>query len=140
MSTNAILAVRTEAGVVGRYLHSDGYPDHVVPNLERMIERDGGAKVAETLLAADRGGWSSINDSQGPFENDYKRGVEGYGNVYTDDERSEPSRWELAVPDACIEYGYILDPESGDLEAYDLHGGTEKKISLEEYLAVDSGE
>lgn len=141
MSTSAILAVRTEAGVVGRYLHSDGYPEHVLPHLTAIIERDGGAKVAETILSAARGGWSFLSSDHGAYSSnpDLKVGVEGYGTMYVDIDPEEPIRWEQAVPQASFEYGYIVDPETGHLDAFELHGAQERRITIDEYLAVDQG-
>lgn len=141
MTTNALLAVKTESGVVGRYLHSDGYPDHVLPQLTTMIERDGGARVAATLLAQDRGGWSSLDfKTLDASEGKVWAEIPGYGSAYRDADPESPIRWEDAVADVDFEYGYVLDPETNELEAYDLHGGRASKITLDEFLAVDRGE
>lgn len=118
MSTRSIAAVETEAGIVGVYVHSDGYPESRLPTYRALIERDGAAKVCETLLTHSH--WSYIfgdeEDSYARFENKL---VPGYGAVL------ETDREYWFTPDKLgewwdSEYVYVIHPETGRIRWAEL--------------------
>lgn len=123
MSTRSIVAFTTESGILGRYVHSDGYPSARIPDLLALLRRDGVDVVTATMLAAQ---WSHL-DPAGKFASDNHLGargeyVPGYGLAYSaedsDGKIPAPERWEDSYgPSSWLEYGYIVRA-SGKIEAY----------------------
>lgn len=67
MSTRSAVAVVVGDSWRGRYVHSDGYPSHLLPTLLALIERDGKEAVLKKITE-DRYGWSSLNPAQPSIE------------------------------------------------------------------------
>lgn len=63
MSTRSVCAVPTATGFRGRYVHSDGYPSHMVPTYLALVARDGLPAVLKKITE-DRYGWSQLNPNQ----------------------------------------------------------------------------
>lgn len=63
MSTRSAVAVTVGDSWRGRYVHSDGYPSHLLVTLLALIKRDGREAVVKRLTE-DRYGWSSLNSDQ----------------------------------------------------------------------------
>lgn len=114
MSTRSIAAVETEAGIVGVYVHSDGYPEGKWGRLATyrdLIDRDGAAKVCETLLTHSH--WSYVFMEDGGTVRPDELGVPGYGAVLeSNNERFTPDQldewWDS-------EYVYVIHPETGHI-------------------------
>ena len=107
MSTRSIVAFDTESGVVGVYVHYDGYPSNKLAELGALVARDGAGKVTATIL--ERPAWASL-------EHDEKGGtdltVPGYGRFFDD-------RGRRFTPDQLdewwdSEYIYVLS-DNGDI-------------------------
>ena len=60
MSTRSVVYGRTESGIKGVYVHSDGHPDSRLPVLAELIRRDGVDRVMSTLLEQ-TWGWSFLD-------------------------------------------------------------------------------
>jgi hypothetical protein len=50
MSTHAIIAIPTETGFRGRFVHYDGYPENMMPAIQRIIDQN--RKVGYTFQDA----------------------------------------------------------------------------------------
>lgn len=96
---------------IGKYVHWDGYPSHMVPTLIELVLRHNLNDVVSRLVFEHKG-WSFINTEKPNWlkeEDDY---VMGYGIPYTDQEMW--ITWE--DEDAWgTEYAYIFDQESKSL-------------------------
>ena len=114
MSTRSIVAAQTEKGLVGVYVHFDGYPEGRLPVLEALIKRDGVETVVATLLEGQD--WSSLdNEPEPPGEFDGgKTFVPGYGLCYSSKYGSDRSPYW--TPDQGYdwmgtEYIYFIHPD-----------------------------
>lgn len=122
MSTRSIVGIKSESGKIGRYCHSDGYPDGQLPILAALIKRDGAPKAAQTLMEADAGGWSYLSTTyaNNSLGKDRAELIEGYGLKYLDaPDRKAPMRFEEAGDSWC-EYAYFIDVERGTIEWYEM--------------------
>jgi hypothetical protein len=97
MSTNSLIV--PPGSTTGRYVHWDGYPEHMLEALTAIVQRDGLDKAVQ-VLTEDHFGWSIIDHDgrQGdPYPNDDRfEAVPGYGIAYTQAGQVEP--W-LSVTD-----------------------------------------
>jgi len=112
-----------DGDLAGRYVHFDGHPDSMGPELWRIIKRDG-ATAAADLICSYQGGWSYLqaDTGKGP-ERDGLLCVDGYGGAY-DDGR------DLGVQDQFSqEYGYAIGPDT--LTVWD-HGNLVGTFKLDE--------
>jgi hypothetical protein len=95
MSTRSVVYGRTESGIKGVYVHSDGHPETRLPVLAVLIRRDGVDRVMSTLLEQ-TWGWSFLDsDPEGmPLPASKQDGrfevVPGYGVRYTEEDGGEP--------------------------------------------------
>ena len=124
MSTRSITGIwNTEVDPVGVgvYCHSDGYPEGRLPDLKRMIVRDGPEKVVETILSAKWGGWSYLfTDYTENRLGDRARLVPGYGLMFLDGKEDKPIKdADLAEDGWWCEYRYYIDVETGDIHWYE---------------------
>lgn len=83
MGTRSVIAAEVDnpdgEGTIikGVYAHWDGYPDHMLVELQKIVARDGVEKAVEELLRQGGQGWSSI-------DSDNVSDVPGYGRRFTD--------------------------------------------------------
>lgn len=89
MATRGIVAIATNEGWKGRYVHWDNYPERIVGVLAELVQRDGIEKVRQTLIA-DNPSWSIIEPLAKPSKAgepslyEQHKCVTGYGYVHTD--------------------------------------------------------
>lgn len=148
MSTRSLVGIKSESGFIGRYVHSDGYPEGMLPDLQKLIERDGAKVVGDTILSADKGGWSTLSTvlSGNYLGEDRAELVEGYGLKYLDSPASKPITLEsIKGGDSWMEYAYFIDvsdgPEQGTIYWCDLLGDEKyvmKTLSREEVFSSGS--
>lgn len=115
MSTRSCVAIPQGDGWAGRYVHSDGYPEHMVPTLLDLIDRKGVDRVVDVLINWN-GGWSFIGTYEGitnTLGDARARFVSDYGLAYTKTEHPMTEWITSENPDALfIEYVYIIGPKS----------------------------
>jgi len=71
MSTNSLIGTLTKDRFFGRYVHGDGYPTWMGPQLLRILARHDGdlAKMLDTLLHKHTQGWSYLTDNaEAPYD------------------------------------------------------------------------
>lgn len=95
MSTRSVVYGRTDSGIKGVYVHSDGYPEARLPVLAELIRRDGVDRAMSTLLEQ-TWGWSFLDsapETQLPASKQDGRFelVPGYGVRYTVEDGGEPN-------------------------------------------------
>lgn len=112
MSTRSVVAVPHGDIWRGRYVHFDGYPQHLATTLFRLVRRDGVDKVSRTLTE-DHTGWSMLNDDQHQISQNSARFVvvPGYGIAYRENDSDGLSDW-FGPEDIgyWIEWVYVLTP------------------------------
>ena len=116
MSTRSCVAIPQGDGWKGRYVHSDGYPDHMLPTLMDLVQRKGLDRTIDVLINWN-GGWSFVGTYEGITNylgEDRAHFVSDYGLAYT--KKEQPlTAWTTSedTQDALwIEYVYILGPKS----------------------------
>ena len=136
MSTRSVVAIPQGDGWKGRYVHSDGYPEHMLPTLMDLVNRKGVDRVIDVLINWNPG-WSFI----GSYDNmtnylgeDRAHFVSDYGLAYSRQEQSMDDWYTHDNGDALfIEFVYILGPKSITvLESY--------RTDETETLDIDGGE
>lgn len=125
MSTRSVIAKPTEHGWVGRYCHSDGYPEHMVPELMRLVKEKGLDRCIDILINFNAG-WSFITDNPtltvGYNDDGRFKVVSNYGIAYTtrkmnifgqaDYQQASMDDWIDNLGDSCgAEWAYVLTPE-----------------------------
>ncbi len=129
MSTRSCVAIPQGDGWKGRYVHSDGYPEHMVPTLLDLIARKGVERVRDVLINWNPG-WSWLGKEEG-ITNNLGPGrahfVSDYGLAYTKKEQPM-SAWITSEENdpLFIEYVYILGPKS--LIVLESYATDEKEI------------
>jgi hypothetical protein len=128
MSTRSCVAIPQGDGWKGRYVHSDGYPEHMVPTLLDLIARKGVDRVRDVLINWNPG-WSFVGSYEGITNylgEDRAHFVSDYGLAYSKKEQPMDSWITSEDNDALfIEFVYILGPKSLIvMESYDT-GETE---------------
>jgi len=115
MSTRSCVAIPQGDGWKGRYVHWDGYPEHMVPTLLDLISRKGVDRVRDVLINWNPG-WSFIGQDENMTNNlgpDRAHFVSDYGLAYTRREQPMDSWITDQDSDALwIEYVYIIGPKS----------------------------
>lgn len=129
MSTRSCVAIPQGDGWKGRYVHSDGYPGHMVSTLLDLIERKGVDRVVDVLINWN-GGWSFVGTYEGMTNylgEDRAHFVSDYGLAYSKKEQPLTEWITSEDPNALwIEYVYIIGPKSLTvLESYP----TDEKIT-----------
>ena len=125
MSTRSITGIWKPEGDpigVGVYVHSDGYPEGRLPDLKKMIVRDGPEKVAATIMSAKKGGWSYLftDYTNNYLGEDRAKLVPGYGLMYLDGAEEKPIKdADLEKDGWWCEYRYYIDVETGDIHWYE---------------------
>ena len=120
MATRGIIAVYTGQGTWrGRYVHWDNYPHRIVPLLAELVERDGVAKVVDTIINK-RESWSTIDTGEPRFELGYEKKnyepgygffhSDGYMDIYTND--TGFYSW--------AQYVYVIDETNSAVQALRL--------------------
>lgn len=115
MSTRSILAFETEKGIVGVYVHSDGYPEGQwgrLNQLDLLIKRDGISEVVTTVLAHSH--WSCLfadRVAKPEYSPEHEILVVGYGMYFEHDAGDR-----YFTPDQLdewwdSEYVYVVNPE-----------------------------
>lgn len=135
MSTRSVVAIPQGDGWKGRYVHFDGYPDHMLPTLLSLIDRKGVDRVIDVLINWNPG-WSFLGVDEGSrnmLGEDRAHFVSDYGLAYT---RQEQSMDEWYTHDNAsplfIEFVYILGPKSITvLESYKAEDGQYKHRLLD---------
>ena len=114
MSTRSLVAAETEKGVVGVYVHWDGYPDGRIEVLRQLAQRDGMAAMVRTIVGKPNG-WSSLDPEAATLSIGYHDGrfalVPGYGIEYTNVENQGHTEYwtpETHDPETWAEYLYII--------------------------------
>ena len=115
MSTRSCVAIPQGDGWKGRYVHSDGYPSHMLPTLMDLVNRKGLDRTIDVLINWN-GGWSFVGTYEGITNylgEDRAHFVSDYGLAYTKKEQPLTSWITSEDNDALfIEYVYILGPKS----------------------------
>lgn len=145
MGTRSYVAAETERGIIGVYVHWDGYPDGRIPVLRELVARDGLATVVKTIVGKPNG-WSGLSAHDTELSPGMQDGrfeaVPGYGIQYTTvDGQADDSYWTPETHDAesWCEYLYIIRTDgtvdwaeieygNRDISAYNWH--TESLSSL----------
>lgn len=115
MSTRSCVAIPQGDGWKGRYVHSDGYPDHMLPTLMDLVQRKGLDRTIDVLINWN-GGWSFVGTYEGITNylgEDRAHFVSDYGLAYT--KKEQPLTEWITSEDGdplWIEYVYILGPKS----------------------------
>lgn len=150
MSTRSVVAIPQGDGWKGRYVHSDGYPEHMIPTLMDLINRKGVDRVIDVLINWNPG-WSFI----GTYDNmtnylgpDRAHFVSDYGLAYTRQEQSMDDWYTDQDNNALwIEYVYILGPKSitvlesqntGESQMLDLDGGSQYNAPIYKHRLLDT--
>ena len=107
MSTRSIIAIPTDTDWKGRYVHWDGYPTNMVPELSAIIKRDGYETAIKTLTE-DHKSWSGIYAHELPETNGGVP-VPGYGIAHSDIPEDEDP-WLHPGEDDWTEWVYVLLP------------------------------
>src|SRR5699024_3677621 len=104
MSTRSFTGGVTERGVLGRYVHFDGYPERRMPVLRAIVARDGAVAALRTILAAQWGGWSYLDPDrqENSLGEDRAEVVPGYGLRYRDTGPDEPLTLAEVIEDPFI--------------------------------------
>ena len=115
MSTRSCVAIPQGDGWKGRYVHSDGYPEHMVPTLLDLIARKGVDRVRDVLINWNPG-WSFVGTYEGITNylgEDRAHFVSDYGLAYSKHEANMTDWITSEDNDALfIEFVYILGPKS----------------------------
>lgn len=146
MSTRSIVGIVTpespEVGI-GVYVHSDGYPEGRLPVLKSLIIKHGAAEVASTILSAENGGWSYLDENYTEnYLGDRGAAVPGYGLKYTDVQTGEapPQKHSEVVGDIFIEFMYYIDVPTGDIVWYEQGSEYPHRELFSEYSKVEAAE
>lgn len=131
MSTRSVIAKPTEnGGWVGRYCHSDGYPEHQVPELVRLVKEKGLDRCIDILINFNAG-WSYLDRNpelrKGYNDDGRFKTVSNYGVAYTtkkftfmgqpDYQQASMDDWiDNENKDTWCEWAYVLTPEG--IEVY----------------------
>ncbi|QGJ95025.1 hypothetical protein SEA_REDWATTLEHOG_164 [Gordonia phage RedWattleHog] len=140
MSTRSVTGIWKPEGDpigVGVYVHSDGYPEGRLPDLKKMITRDGPEKVVQTILSAKRGGWSylDVEYANNYLGEDRAKLVPGYGLMFLDgDHEPKPLRHSEVIRTFWCEYAYYIDVETGDIHWYESSDPTEHVELFSDYV------
>ena len=127
MSTRSVVYGRTDSGIKGVYVHSDGHPDTRLPVLAELIRRDGVDRVMSTLLEQ-TWGWSFLDsDPEGaPLPDSKQDGrfepVPGYGVRYTAEDGGEP-HYRDTSSEGRLDAVYVYVVEQDGSISYADNGG-----------------
>jgi hypothetical protein len=116
MSTRSVVYGRTDSGIKGVYVHSDGHPETRLPVLAELIRRDGVDRVMSTLLEQ-TWGWSFLDpDPEGaPLPDSKQDGrfelVPGYGVRYTAEDGGEPNYRGTSNDAPDVAYVYVVEQD-----------------------------
>jgi hypothetical protein len=131
MSTRSVIAKPTEDGWVGRYCHSDGYPEHQVPELMRLVKEKGLDRCIDILINFNAG-WSYLTSdptlTEGFNDDGRFKTVSNYGIAYTTKiipmpgqpnyQQARMEDWIVNTDtDTWCEWTYVLTPEC--IEVYE---------------------
>lgn len=137
MSTRSCVAIPQGDGWKGRYVHSDGYPEHMVPTLLDLISRKGVDRVRDVLINWNPG-WSFIGSYEGITNylgEDRAHFVSDYGLAYSKHEANMTDWITSEDNDALfIEFVYILGPKS--LIVLE-HYATDEKVTRTRFDGVE---
>jgi hypothetical protein len=115
MSTRSVVAIPQGDGWKGRYVHSDGYPDHMLPTLLDIIQRKGVDRAVDVLINWNPG-WSFIGTYEGMTNylgENRAHFVSDYGLAYSRKEQSMDEWYTDQNSDPLwIEFVYIIGPKS----------------------------
>lgn len=134
MSTRAIIAQKNDDGTVtGTYNHSDGYPSHLLREIAVIVDRDGFARAASTLVQY-ANGWSSVHS--GVLEDKNSNFLEGYGKYYVDAEEEHPytASIEELVDASDAQWVYVFDVDASVVEVIDVWGDMKSVTIAEDEL------
>ena len=138
MATRGIIAVYTGQGTWrGRYVHWDNYPHRIVPLLAELVERDGVAKVVDTIINK-RESWSTIDTGEPRFELGYKKKnyepgygffhSDGYMDIYTNDTGFYSwAQYVYVIDDDGVTVHNVVGEEPETLEPYGRYTWAEAK-------------
>lgn len=134
MSTRSVIAKPTDDGWVGRYCHSDGYPEHQIPELIRIVREKGLDRTIDILINFNAG-WSYLTPypelTKGYNDDGRFKTVSNYGIAYTtkivpmpgqpDYRQARMEDWITNTDnDTWCEWAYVLTPEG--IEVYEASG------------------
>ena len=124
MGTRSVIAIPTETGWKGRYVHWDGYPEHMVPEYLRLVAEKGVERCIDVLINWNAG-WSSITSNpviDGMTNDGRFKAVSDYGIAYTtkkmnffgqpDYQQASFADWQTSEDtESWCEYAYVLHPD-----------------------------
>lgn len=133
MSTRSVIAKPTEdGGWVGRYCHSDGSPEHQIPELVRLVNEKGLDRATDILINFNAG-WSYLTPNPaltaGYNDDGRFKTVSNYGIAYTTKkfyDKFGHAEYQQASMDDWIdnkdteswcEWAYVLTPDG--IEVYE---------------------
>lgn len=159
MSTRSVVAIETEEGHwKGRYVHFDGYPEHMVPEYMRLLKEKGYERCVDVLINWNAG-WSYINSH--PKLDEYMQDgryktVSDYGVAYTTKvfptfagetnyQQASFDQWQTDTDtESWCEWAYVLKPYGLDVWQNAYEDGVSKwvvhqRLTLEDtwYIASD---
>ena len=114
MATRSCVAVPQGDGWAGRYVHWDGYPEHMIPTLLDLIERKGLDRVIDVLINWNYG-WSSLGAAGqidvDRYADDRFTVVSDYGVAYSRSEQDNHWITDQNSEPLWHEFVYILGPK-----------------------------
>lgn len=140
MSTRSVIAKPTEdGGWIGRYCHSDGYPEHQVPQLVRLVNEKGVDRCIDILINFNAG-WSYLDPHpalrEGYNDDGRFKTVSNYGIAYTtkkfynkfghaEYQQASMDEWiDNADTDSWCEWAYVLHPDHLEVFENTINGWT----------------
>ena len=113
MATRSLIGTYDDdGGWQMRYVHWDGYPDHMGAELCRIVNRDGMDRALHVLTVANPYGWSSIDagtEKPRPEAGDRFATVPGYGHAYQSGDGW--SEHVLRHDDTGAEWAYLVSAQ-----------------------------
>jgi|19_taG_2_1085344.scaffolds.fasta_scaffold17708_7 hypothetical protein len=104
MGTHAQLGVKHRDGSInGTYVHYDGYPDHMLPAIEKFIQRFTTSGLTVAILRASQSGGYRFFDSSGDLTD----------NLLADDYPSKITAETWADDWYGASHTYLVDYETG---------------------------
>jgi hypothetical protein len=156
MGTRSVIAIETETGFKGRYVHWDGYPEHMVPEYFRLLKEKGYERCVDVLINWNAG-WSNITSKPtlDPTTSDGRfKVVSNYGVAYTtkkmnfmgdpEYQQASFSQWVTSEDtESWCEWAYVLKPYGLDVWENAYEDGVSKwvlhqSLTLEDTWYIDS--
>jgi hypothetical protein len=113
MGTRSVVAIPTDNGFKGKYVHWDGYPTAMAKNLHALVAQHG-VEAVRCAVVDEHGGWSSIDPTATSMPSHYDperfEVVPGVGIAYTPQEQPLDTWISSGDEDnGWVEWGYVLN-------------------------------